>query len=157
MKHQILALRINRRAIGVAVLTGDELTLTDGRHLPSTSHRAINSSRRWLSYWLERIGDADIVLDTPTLLTGTTMSAVVDDLSRLLSERHIVPISLTKADVLAAYGLRPVRSRQEVRQIVSEFWPRLPQTAGRVRPYVMDAAAAALLAESRLRVGPPPT
>lgn len=155
MRRKILALRINRRAMGVVVLDRDELVLSDGRYLPSTRQRALNSLRRWLSYWLERFNDVDVVLDTSIPLAGTSMNAIVEELSALFSRRRIAPVELAKPEILSAYGLRPLRTRQEVRQVVSEFWPQLPQMSHRVKPYVIDAAAAALLAQCRLQISPP--
>ena len=40
MKRNILSLRLNRRAIGAAVLADESLTLVDGRHLTSERERA---------------------------------------------------------------------------------------------------------------------
>ena len=157
MKGHILSVRLNRRAIGAVVLTDEALTMTDGRHLSSERERAVPAAVRYIDRLLEQSGAAAVVFDAPAPVEGSTTKQLLDGILGLLSSRGRIPLMTTKADILAAYGLSPVRTRGQVREIVSGFWPELGQIAGRVKPYAADAAAAALYAQCRMDLRPPPT
>lgn len=157
MTRHILSVRINRRAIGAAVLSGDALTLADGRHLTSARHRAVPAAVRYITRLLEQSGAVTVVVDAPAPGEGTTTQHLLDAITDLLSSRGVTPLVVGKADVMAAYGLSPMPTRSQVRDVVSQFWPMLAMIAGQVQPYAADAAAAALYAECRLALSPPPT
>jgi len=157
MKSKILALRINRRALGVALLSRDALLLGDGRHLPSNPKRAAVSLSRWIQRWLAQTPDATVVLDTPASADGTSMRKLLEGIDTLLMEGRVVPVRVSKPEILSAYGLRPARSRQEVREIVATFWPKLSELSGRIAPFAADAAAAALLAQYQSALQPEQT
>jgi hypothetical protein len=157
MTRAILSLRISRRAIGAAVLSGDALTLTDGRHLSSRRERSAAAAVRYVTRVLEQSAASAVVCDVPTSAQTTVSQHVLRAVVDVLTARGLAPSLVTKSDVLAAYGLKPLPTRQQVREVVSEFWPTLESMTGRVKPYVADAAAAALYAECRLALNPPPT
>lgn len=156
MKRPILTLRISRRAIGAAVLTGELLTFIDGRHLTSRRARARLAAERYVDRLLAIEKPGGVVLDVPeaTVSGIETVAALV---ASILRQRLIEVLVVHRAEVLSAYGVRPRHSRQELRVIAYGFWPQLQRVAGKVQPYVADAAAAALYAESRLALNPMPT
>jgi hypothetical protein len=157
MKRHILSLRLNRRAIGAAVLADESLTLADGRHLTSNRDRAVVAAIRYVNQLLQQSSAGAVVVDAPHTTEGTTTSHVLREILALLSMRGFVPLLAGKADILSAYGLTPVRTRREVREIAASFWPDLTRISGPVKPYATDAAAAALFAECRLAINPEPT
>ena len=157
MTRHILSVRLNRRAIGAVVLADEALTMTDGRHLTSARDRAVPAAVRYIDRLLAQSGAGSVVVDAPAPVAGTTTKLLLDGIVSLLSSRGIEPLLITKPDILTAYGLLSVRTRHEVREIVSGFWPELARIPGRVKPYAADAAAAALYAETRLALSPTPT
>jgi hypothetical protein len=157
MTRHLLSLRVNRRAIGAAVLSGDVLTLADGRHLTSARDRALPAAVRYVTRLLEQSSAAVVVVDAPALAEGTATQQLIGAIITQLSSRGLPSLMVTKADVMAAYGLSPIPTREQVRNVVSNFWPTLATITGRVKPYVADAAAAALYAECRLALSPAPT
>ena len=156
MTRHLLSLRLNRRAVGAVVLTDEALTMTDGRHLPSARERAVPAAIRYIDRVLAQSRAGSVVVDAPAPVEGTTTKLLLDGIVSLLSSRGVTPLLITKPDILAAYGLSSVRTRHEVREIVSGFWPELARMPGRVKPYAADAAAAALYAETRLAMSPTP-
>jgi hypothetical protein len=156
MTRSILTLRISRRAIGAAVLSGDALTLIDGRHLTSRRDRAALAALRYLKRVLDIAKPDRVVLDVPRSPISDT-DRVTTAMATALHERGINALMIGKLDVLGAYGTRPIRSREELRHLAQAFWPELQRIVGRVQPYVSDAAVAALYAESRLALHPLPT
>ena len=157
MTLHILSVRLNRRAIGAVVLTDDALTLMDGRHLTSQRERAVPTAVRYIDRLLDQSGAGAVVIDAPASVEGSTTTRLRDGIVGLLTSRGVMPLLMTKAEILAAYGLSPVRTRNQVREIVTGFWPELARIAGRVKPYAADAAAAALYAECRMHLSPEPS
>jgi hypothetical protein len=157
MKQTILGLRLSRRAIGAVSLTHDNLTMTEGRHLMSARLHAIPAALRFIARMLEQSGATVVALDTPQTLEGTTTNELLNGIRQLLSSRQVRVLLTNKVDILRAYGVRPVHTRNHVRDIVNGFWPQLGRVTGRVQPYAADAAAAALYAECYLVLSPQPT
>lgn len=157
MTRHILSLRVNRRAIGAAVLSGESLTLADGRHLTSARDRAVPAAVRYVTRLLEQSGASAVVVDAPAATEGTATQQLLDAITAVLSSRGLTSLIVAKADVMTAYGLSPVPTRGQVRDVVSNFWPTLATITGRVKPYAADAAAAALYAECRMALSPRPT
>ncbi|HLG56861.1 MAG TPA: hypothetical protein VI485_16100 [Vicinamibacterales bacterium] len=156
MKRPILTLRISRRAIGAAVLEGDALTLVDGRHLTSRRDRAAAAAVRYIERLLDLAKPHGVALDLPRLPTGDS-DRIASAITTALQNRKLNALVIGKADVLTAYSVRPLRTRAQLREIAHRFWPDLQRVPGQVQPYVADAAVAALYAESRLALHPPPT
>jgi hypothetical protein len=156
MKPHILSLRVNRRAIGAAILTADGLALADGRHLASGAMRAVPAAVRYVERLVKSSGVNAVVIDGPASRPGSITDGVIASLRQLLSREGLSPVIVGKAELLAAYGLRALRSRQELRSVVADYWPDLSSITGRVRPYAIDAAAAALYAECVRALNPSP-
>src|SRR5882672_325957 len=123
MKRNILSLRLNRRAIGAAVLADESLVFADGRHLTSERERAVPAAIRYVNRLLEQSGASAVVVDAPVTAEGTTSSHVLREIVALISSRGLLPLVTGKADILSAYGLTPIRTRREIREIVASFWP----------------------------------
>jgi hypothetical protein len=156
MKPPILTLRISRRAIGAAVLTGEGLTLFDGRHLASRRERAYVAAARYVERLLELSKAGGVVLDAPQP-AKVDADRLVAAVETVLRSRQIKSLVVGRSDLLNAYGVRMRRNRAALREMANSFWPELGRCAGTVRPYVVDAALAALYAESRLALNPSPT
>jgi hypothetical protein len=149
MKPEILSLRVSRRAIGVAVLRSDGLALSDGRHLPSVASRAVAATTRYVERLMKSSLIA-VVLDAPRRGVSAATDAVLDSIIAILRSRGLSPLLVEKAEVLAAYGVSPLRTRGEVRQLVLDYWPDLQRVRGEIQRYTVDAAAAALYAECQV-------
>jgi len=156
MKPPVLTLRISRRAIGAAVLAGEGLTLIDGRHLTSQRERAYVTAARYVERLLDLSKASGVVLDAPHP-ENVGDDRLVSAVASVLQGRQLTPLIVGRSDVLNAYGVRSLRNRAAVREIATNFWPELARSAGKVQPFIADAAAVALYAESRLALNPPPT
>jgi RNase H-fold protein (predicted Holliday junction resolvase) len=157
MKKEILSLRISRRAIGVAVMTSDGVIAADGRHLSSNAQRAVTAATRYVDRLLQSQALTGVVVEAPLEGGSRTTDGVLASVRELLSEKAISTVVLRKSDLLVAYGTSRLRSRKELRAIVSDYWPVLAGMTGRLGPYARDAAAAALFGECQLALGPSPT
>ena len=154
MKTNILSLRVSRRAIGVAVLDAETLTMSDARHLPSTPDRAKAAASRYVDRLLTPTLTAAVV-DAPGRGVSATTDAVVDQIADLLRAKGLSVLTIVKGDVLAAYGISTLQTRGDVRALVASYWPTLDRVRGPVKPYAIDAAAAALYGECQIALSPP--
>lgn len=153
MNSCLLSLRISRRAIGAAILEGESLSLSDGRHLPSTPDRAKTAAVRYVERLLTPAITAAIV-DAPGRGISATSDAVFDQITDALRSRGLSVLTVVKGDVLAAYGVAPLPTRGDVRTLVAAYWPNLDRLRGAIKPYAMDAAAAALYGECQVTLSP---
>jgi hypothetical protein len=153
MKPCILSLRISRRAIGLAVLDAETLTVSDARHLPSVRERATAAATRYVDRVVTP-GLTSVIVDSPGPGGSETTDAVVDVVVDLLRAKGLSVLTIVKGDVLAAYGVSALHSRGDVRELVRSYWPVLERVRGPVKPYAIDAAAAALYGECRVTLSP---
>lgn len=152
MKASILTLRLNRRAIGVAALDGESLSLADGRHLTSRRDKTVLAAHRFIYRLLLDTAPSLVVIDAPASGNGRVSAAILEDIRHTVTDLGIEILPIRKSELLDAYGLHPVRSRRDLREIVRSFWPGLANIRGKVEPYAVDAVAAALYAECRLQL-----
>ncbi|MGH9657950.1 MAG: hypothetical protein ACRD96_05360 [Bryobacteraceae bacterium] len=152
MNAPLLTLRISRRAIGAAVLGPESLELADGRHLTSKLDKTTAAAVRFVEYLIGLIKPALLIIDAPMMKPETATARIMDALRSVLSSRQVDVLMLNKPEILAAYGLKSPRNRRELRELVRHYWPELASIRGKVEPYIVDAAAAALYAECRLNL-----
>lgn len=157
MTSPILTLRISRRAIGVVALSDESLTLADGRHLSSRSDRTVIAATRYIAKLIDLTQPRCLAVDAPARVEGRTTDRILSSLEALAGARGISVIIIAKPELLTAFGITSLRNRRELRDVVRPFWPELANVTGRVEPYVVDAAAAALYAECRLGLERAPT
>jgi hypothetical protein len=152
MKRPILTLRLSRRAIGASVLTDETLTFFDGRHLRSKRDAALKAACTYVERLLELTQPAGIVVDAPRAEGGTT-DAILHALQSLFVQRRLNVRLLSVGELLLAFGVPAPQSRTELRRIADPLFSELAAMTGKVRPYVVEAAAAALMTESHLALG----
>lgn len=152
MTTSTLVLRLSRRAVGAVMLRDEELVFVDGRHLTSRRQRAVAAAERYLKRIIELTSPTDILIDAPTKPASTT-SDVLAATVELLRSQGLRAQEIALPDVLRAYGAPTVRSRASLRVLVESYWPQMSGMKGRVKPYVLDAAAVALYADTDRALG----
>jgi hypothetical protein len=150
MTSPLLTLRISRRAIGVVALSDESLTFVDGRHLSSRSDRTVVAATKYVAKLIEVTQPRYLAVDVPARVAGRTTDRILSSLETLAAARGVSVIPLAKRELLIAFGIRSLRNRQELRDVVRPFWPELANVRGRVEPYIVDAAAAAIYADCLL-------
>lgn len=150
MSRTLLTIRINRRAVGAVVLDNETLAFSDGRHLTSRSDRTVEAATRFLEYVLTLTKPALLVLDAPRGTADSTASRITSAITEMLTRTGVELLPVSRSEVLAAYGLRGMKNRQELRQLIRQYWPELATIRRKVEPFIADAAAAALYADCRV-------
>jgi hypothetical protein len=141
-KNRLIAIRIERRTIAIAILNANHLDFTDVRHLSSSSDKALGSAASFVTRAVDRFELKSAALELiPTghevqrlLLHQVTIQALAD--------RAVSVTETSKKDLFLAFSRPSLRSRTELRQIMSAIWPVLDHDSG--RPFTHDAAALGL-------------
>jgi hypothetical protein len=154
MRPIVLALRITRRAVAAATVQDDDLTFHDARHVSSKKERALAGAERYITRLMDVTKPTFVMLDSPHTPRSTT-SQVLEIVTGVLARLHVPWEMVSVSDILSSFGQPGVRSRRELVRVIEPFWPALAQLSSNVKPYVADAAAAALYGDVRHGLGQP--
>lgn len=143
---RLAAIRIERRAVAVAILIGDHLKHADARQLSSSPDKALGSAAGFVTRFLEKFrcpsAALEIIPDGHEVQRTLVHRAVL----RVLHLQAIGIVEVSKADLLAAFGYPPPRFRGEIRESISAIYPVLGQQFG--APWTLDAAALGLYVQT---------
>jgi hypothetical protein len=139
------AIRIERRAVAVVILSGDHLdSPPQVRQLSSDGDKALNSTVAFISRLLEKrpftIAAMEVMPDR-----GEVQRTLLDQaISRAFNQNEL-GISIwrvPKREVLAAFGHPPLRFRNQVREAIERMFPDIDGSFG--GPLIKDALALGL-------------
>jgi hypothetical protein len=143
---RLAAIRIERRAVAVATLTGDHLKHADARQLSSSPNKALGSATGFVTRFLERFrcesAALEIIPDGHEVQRTLLHQAVL----RVLSAQAIGIIEVPKADLMTAFSYPVSRFRSDLRKTISDIYPSLSEGPG--CPWTYDAAALGLYVQT---------
>jgi hypothetical protein len=128
--HRLAAIRVDRRAIAVAVLDGDVLSYAQARHLSSSAGRAISSALAFVERILEKFQTSRVVVESVAKDHETHRTMLQKAITNALTHEAIDPFEVSKQDLFNGFAYPPARSRKELRRIASGIWPILNQQTG---------------------------
>src|ERR1035441_3025342 len=141
--RRLAAIRIERRAVAVAILEGDRLAAPPQvRQLSSNCDKALNSAASFISHILQKYPLGTAALETIPCKTEVLRGDLMEIISRVLVEQSIGIWEVSKLDVLASFGHPRPRFRNQVRDIISTIWPGVNGSFG--SPLIKDALALGL-------------
>jgi hypothetical protein len=141
--RRLAAIRIERRAVAVAILEGDHLAAPPQvRQLSSNTNKALNSAASFISRILQKYPLGTAALETIPCKTEVLRGDLMEIISRVLVEQNIGIWEVSKLDVLASFGHPRPRFRNQVRQVISTIWPGVNGSFG--SPLIKDALALGL-------------
>jgi hypothetical protein len=141
--RRLAAIRIERRAVAVAILEGEHLAVPPQvRQLSSNSDKALGSAASFISRILEKYPLGTAALETIPCETEVLRGDLMEIISRVLVEQGIGIWEVPKPDVLASFGHPHPRFRNQVRQVISAIWPGVNGSFG--APLIKDALALGL-------------
>jgi len=155
----VLGIKVSRRALAVAVVSGTELLFEDLRHVPIQPDRVEGAVQKYFSQLVEQFAPVTVALYTPA--TGEGMAQrVAQVIERQAREAEIELQRFNKADIFSGFGVVPVATRERLRERVAQLWPVVgtasdAQTTRR-QVALAEAAAVALLGQLWTEL-PPPT
>jgi len=139
--RSLAAVRIERRAVSIAIFSGDHLKYADSRQFASSPTKAIGTVVAFLTKFSEKFRFRSAALETPTE-DGQHRASIHEAAHRLLQGLGIGVAMVDPARLLSSYGHPPLDSRSELRQVIGSIYPVLDQALG--APWTYDAAALGL-------------
>jgi len=114
--ERLLAIKVERRSIAVAVFVGSTLDFHDVRHLSSQPEKAESSAIGFLSWVISSFDIESSALERMT--NGNEIRrAVLNHAILTMLRASAIPVwEISKRELLEAYGYPPLRSRVELRQ-----------------------------------------
>lgn len=143
-RRRLMAIRIERRTVAMALFIGTHLEGWRIRQLPSDSKRAEASCVGFVREVLEEHQCEGAVLEsTKGDVARATLHRQVTELCRALG---VSVREISRQPVIESFAHPAPRNRDEVRQIISEIWPLPDLKSGRM--CILDAFALGLYTQT---------
>jgi hypothetical protein len=141
--RHLAAIRIERRAIAVAIFNGGRLKYPPiARQLSSDPNKALGSAAMFIDHIGRKCSFTNAAVEVLPDGGETQRSQLAKIVKEVLVQRQVVISQFAKAEILAAFGYPPLRFRSEVREVISAMWPEVNGEFG--SPLIKDALALGL-------------
>ncbi|MBV9155600.1 MAG: hypothetical protein JO097_05015 [Acidobacteriaceae bacterium] len=146
-RRRLAAIRIERRAIAIVILAGDDLEYPPLiRQLPSDGNKALGSSAIFLERILEKCSFRRAALEMLPSSRQDQRHQLTEIVSGVLRDRGVVIWQVGKRDVISSFGYPPLRFRKQVREVIAAMWPDVNGSFG--GPLIKDALALGLYCQT---------
>jgi hypothetical protein len=142
----LAAIRIERRAVGVAILAGDHLRYADARQLASSSEKAATTAAIFVTRLCEKFQIGSAVLEIITNHREIHRTDIRESVVHALRIRSISITEVPETDLVSSLGYPAPRFRRDLRKTVAGIYAVLTDTLG--LPWTLDAAALGLYAQT---------
>jgi hypothetical protein len=123
-RRRLAAIRIDRRAVAVVILAGDNLEYPPlVRHLPTSSDKALNSAAAFISRVMERCPFQIAALETFPAESEIQRRALMQIIQKVLSEQGAGTWQVSRQEIMAAFGYPPLQSRIQLREVIDAMYP----------------------------------
>jgi hypothetical protein len=143
---KLLSVRVERRAVAAAVFHGEHLDYTQVRQLSSSREKALSSAVGFVNWLLANFAIESAALEAIPNGDEIQRQVLSDTIQQVLRERMLPIWQIPKAQVFEAFGHPPLRSRKELRAVITTIWPVLAGTKG--KGFIQDAAALGLYVQT---------
>lgn len=141
--RRLLAIKVDRRSVSIALFVGARLDYTEIRHLSTSRQKAEASTAAFINSMLSQCSPDSAAVEQPAHDVETQRVALSALVTNVLRENAIPVWEPSKQDVLAAYAHRSTPCRREVRDSVRAIWPVLEGANG-----VLDATGLGLYVQT---------
>ena len=142
----VIAVRIERRAVAIAILRGEHVVYADARQLSSTHSKAIDSAAGFVIRMLERFKCDYAALENIPRDQEAQRLLLHQAILQVLSAEAIGIMEVEKFDLLSSFANPSPRFRGTVRKVISNIYPVLNEALG--QPWIYDAAALGLYVQT---------
>jgi hypothetical protein len=146
MTKWLIAIRIERRAVAVAVSYGTTLEHAQVRQLSSSSDKAIASAAIFIERILERFPAESVAVEVIPDAWEFQRLQIFRAITGVLTSRGATISHVTKQEVFEAFGYPRLKSRKELRAVIGAIWPILGDYGGSL--YIQDAVALGLYVQT---------
>lgn len=139
---RVAAIRIERRAVAVAIFNGYRLEYPPiARQLSSDPNKALGSAAMFIDHIRDKCPFTNAALEIlPD--SDAQRSQLAKIVASVLTQWQVAIWRFAKPEVLAAFGHPPLRFRNQVREVISAMWPEVNGSFG--SPLINDALALGL-------------
>src|SRR2546430_551421 len=118
---KLIAVRVERRSVAVAIFFGDHLEYADVRHLSSTKDKALESAIVFIEWIADQFPVDSAALEL--IPDGNEIQRRIISAATVKSLRaRLMPIwEIAKTDLFQAFGYPPLKSRKELRAVVGDI------------------------------------
>lgn len=147
MKHyKLAAVKVERREVAAAVFEGTHLDYVQLRQLSSV-HEKADSSALGFVHWIVITFDTEsVALEEVDAKYETRRKVLAGLIGDSLRQSSIFVWKVRKRELFPAYGMPPVKSRREIREVVRSVWPILDE--GKRNLAILDAVALGLYVQT---------
>jgi len=143
--ENLLAVRVERRSIAVAVFKGEHLEHTDLRQLSSDRSKAMSSALGFVNWVTDQYPPDSVAMERMNVKEEIQRQALDQAIKKTLDERGLPVWRMAKSELFFSFGHPGLRSRKELRAVITNIWPILASVKG--RDLICDAVAIALHVE----------
>lgn len=123
--HILVAFRVERRSVAAAVFHGTHLDYADIRQLASDRQKAEVSAIGFVNWITSTFHITSAVIESfengQEMLRAQLHRAIEQSLSSTGASIY----KIGKAELLDAFGHPPIKSRKELREVITTIWPIL--------------------------------
>ena len=141
-----LAIKVERRTLAVALFSGRHLEYTQRREISSNGDKAEASAVGFVgwaisNFAVESAAVEGLPSDRPTRQASLTQAVI-----GVLRERGIPVWEVGKQQLFESFGVPPLRTRGELREVIRSIWPILPGQS--TEAATLDATALGLYVQT---------
>jgi hypothetical protein len=145
MNTKLAAIKVSRRTVAIAIFKGQSLHYAEIRHLSSRPDMAVASAVSYLVWTLGQFYIQVAALEEAVTSEEARSAEIIDALVAEL-RRQTLPFRLvSKQTVFESFAVEPLKTRKELREVITTFWPQLGTRD--FDPSILDAAAVGLYAQ----------
>jgi len=142
-RRDLAAIRIERRAVAVAIFVGGHLKYPPiARHLSADPRKALGSAAMFIDRLCEKCAFSHAVLETLPPDFEAQRSQLATVITEVLVQKQVAIWQFPKSEVIAAFGFPALRFRGQVRDVAATMWPEVDTGFG--TPLIHDALALGL-------------
>ena len=134
----LMSIRVERRAVAVAIFHGDHLEYTDARQLSSARDKALASAVGFVNWMLDRFPVEAAALESILNSHEFQRRVLHDAICLTLREQTLALWEIPNTVLLEGCGHPPLKYRTQLREIATSIWPILAGTHAKV--FIQDAA-----------------
>ena len=139
---KLIAIRVERRAVAACIFYGHRIEYTDTRQLSSDSNKALDSAVGFIVWMLNRFHVESAALEQIPNGYEIQCGALHEAICLELRDRLLPIWEIQKTELLEGCGYPSLKTRSQLREVVTAIWPVLEGTHAKV--LIQDAATLGL-------------
>jgi hypothetical protein len=143
---KLAAIKVERRSVSVAVFIGQRLDYTQQHQLASLFEKAQGSAVGFINWVITTLDIQSAAIEKVPPGKAIRRSLLTDAVIATLRGNGIPIWETGKLELLEAFGVPPLASRREMREVIFSIWPVLPSKDGKA--LVLDAVALGLYVQT---------